>query len=430
MLKQIVVPSTSLLLALLLALSFAACGSDAGGEQGSDAQLTIMGESNLLVSQGVATTLRVRYHDSGQVALAGQISFSIDGADPAFLAATQADTNEAGEAGVALTVAAGTAAFEVFASAPGAQTVSWTVDINAQPLVIDGDYSLDSRFNPLGGDDGVAQVIVLFDEMTDDLNDPGTWLVDVLLDELDSSLVSGAVGLARPSLDGWIKSLMLQGTAADYVQNAQEIASQLRSYSESVITRSELRIRPWTEDGSYRATHELMSMVAMVGGTKFEKTLAALGMPAMSSQNVYLARTDNGELAIDDHELELPYGVMALATLEEAIVPMVEPGASSVHELLTTFVDCQMIGASIANYIGIGSPTTYDGPCNAAMSTAAAHVESTLLNLDAAAPAILNLNGFARFADGNADGEVDELIGGNWYGSLTVGQQSARALVE
>jgi hypothetical protein len=424
MLKQVIIPS-----ALLLSLSLLGCSSD-GAEDGSDAQLTIMGDSALTLIPGVETTLRVRYHDSAQLALAGEISFSIDGADASFLGATEASTDEAGEAGVSLTIAAGSAPFAVLASAPGAQSVSWTVDISAQALVIDGDYNLDSKFKMLGSNDGIAEAVTLFEEMTDDPDDPGTWLVDVLLDELDSGFVSGAVGLARPSLDGWIKSLMLQGASADYVQNANQIASQLRSLSESIGTRSELRIRPWTEDGSYRATHELLSLVATIDGVEFEKTLSGLGQPAISAQNVHIARTDSGELAIDDHEMDLPYGVMALATLEEAIIPLVEPQASSVHGLLTSFVDCQMIGASIADYIGLGSATTYDGPCNAAMSAAAAHVESTLLDMDDATPASVNLNGFASFADSNADGEVDELVRGKWYGSFLMGQQIDRALVE
>jgi hypothetical protein len=427
MFKKLIGPSAS----LLLGLSLAACsGGGAGGDDGSDARLTIMGDSSLTVIQGVETTLRVRYHDSAQAALAGEISFAIEGADASFLAGSEASTDDNGEATMALTVAAGAESFEVLASAPGAQPVSWTVDISNRPLIVDGDYSLDSKFKPQGIDDGVVNAISLFEEMTDDPNDPGTWMVDVLLAELDSSIVSGAVGLARPSLDGWIKDLMLQGAAADYADKANQIAAHLLAFSDNVGTRSEFRVRPWTDEGTYRATHEMISMVANVNGSDFEVTLVELGVPAIHAQNIHVTRTESGEMAIDDHDMNLPYGEMALATLEDAIIPLVQPGATSVHELFTSFVDCQEIGASIADFIGLGSASTYDGPCNAAISTAAGHLGDVLLETDESNPATLKLNGFAKFADDDADGEVDELRGGNWYGSLDMGPLKNRALVE
>ena len=77
-------------------------------------------------------------------------------------------------------------------------------------------------------------------------------------------------------------------------------------------------------------------------------------------------------------------------------------------------MDCLQIGTSIADFVGLGSASTYDGPCHAAMLTATEHIEGTLLNMDQLRNVSIFLNGFAKRDDSDANGQVDGLVDGNF----------------
>lgn len=409
---------------LALSSSLLGCGggSDAGETEDFDAQLSIVGDAQLSLGEGARATLQVRYHDSSGAPLLGEVTFEIAGDGAASLDVASAVTDAEGNATVTLTAGRDDATFSVEASAADAAPASWSIDVQkaANPLRVEGNYTINSNFVVASGTaSDVAEVANTFVAMTDDPNDPATWLIDILLEQLDSSIVSSAVGLARPGLDSWINDGLLEGANADYPDKARQVGSDLAQIAGSFGLDSQLVIRTWDEEGKYRATHTLSDYVVTIDGERHAVALSELSVGPIASPNIEMARNDALELTVGDHAMVVPYGELTLAAMERFIIPAVQPDARTIHELLTSFVDCTAVGQSIADYITLGSASTYDGPCNLALSSAASFLESKLLDIDQSAVQ-MSLSGKATLGDSDGDGTADQMYDGQWFGSLDV----------
>jgi hypothetical protein len=102
------------------------------------------------------------------------------------------------------------------------------------------------------------------------------------------------------------------------------------------------------------------------------------------------------------------------------IIPQLDPWAHNLTELLLDNVDCASVGQAISDYVGIGSPGTYQAACDAGLQFAGGFVEQKILSLDSTAAA-LAIHGEAKPIDATGDGKVDKLSGGLWEGNFVFG---------
>ena len=124
------------------------------------------------------------------------------------------------------------------------------------------------------------------------------------------------------------------------------------------------------------------------------------------------------KLNIGSHTVNIPYGKVIRTALDNVVVPQIDPTAHSLTQLLANAIDCNGIGASVAEGVGIGSASFWAGVCVAGMGVAADKVYDQLVAEDTIIA--LEIAGNARAIDVNNDYFVDKLDFGVWNGSMTL----------
>jgi hypothetical protein len=420
-------------LGLVALLVSAACGpSDAegGGDlppaQPGNAYLSIVGDQNVFLDEGAQATITVKYHDKDGNPLAGEVGFELTGsAAGAALADTAGVTDAQGL--VRVQVTGGTqAAFQVKATAAYAQPVQWNVAVapntQQQPLDATGVYQLDSQFDIATGVPGsVGTVLNAFLDMTDDPTDPATWLIDQALTQIDNGTLKSIVNTFRPALDGFLNDLLLQNSP-QFVSTIVDIGDDLGQVARrfGTVTTLEVVKGDGIDGAELRGTHSLDGFKITVDGQTFEYSMAELSLGESKAENLAVTLETENKLVIADHELPVSYGHVILFALNNVIIPQIDPWATNLRELLEGLVDCYEVGYAISDYVGIGSPGTYEAACHAGLGFAAGYIEAKILEIDDAATA-LAIHGEAKPMDTSGDRKVDKLSNGLWEGQLKVG---------
>lgn len=416
--------TTALTMTLFLALGAAAGCSSSGADDDGDvapegATLTIVGERSLLMENGWATELTVRYSDDAGAPLAGQVEFALAGEGAgAYLSDGFAFTDAEGMATITLNTGEdGNATFRIEASAEAADPVAWDIQVLARALEVTGSYRVRSEFDLASGLPGaVGDVVNTFIEMTDDPYDPATWVLDQIVAEIDNNTVEGFIDAARPGLDAILNELLIQNTP-DIVGRLIEIGDAFGQIARRFGTTSTLEVMDTNDvDGNLAARHLLTELVFTIDGTSYPYGLAEMGadVPAADATFSY----DQLKYHLGEHAFPLSYGTILMVALEQIIIPLIDGGASDLAGLLDALVDCQAVGAEIADVLGFGSTGLYAGACDLGLSAAANWVEGQIRGLDDSAM-VLGIAGSARWLDSNNDRKVDVLQGGTWTGDMT-----------
>jgi hypothetical protein len=409
-------------LTFLLALGAGAgcAGDSTGGDDQPDptgARLTIVGAEDVLLENEWETEIKVRYTDLEGQPLAGEIAFTIDG-EPAgaFLSATTAVTDANGEATLVLTAgSAGETTFAVEADADDTEPVRWDVEVLEVALDVTGSYRVTSEFDLASGLPGTAgQVINTFIDMTDDPQDPATWVLDQLVANIDSGVVQDFINDARPALDLILNEVLLQATP-DIVAKLVEMGDAFGQIARNFGTGSELRIST-DVDAAFVAEHIMNELIFTIDGDSYPYPLADMGVSIPTAQ-VPFSYTAN-RFTLGTHEFPMSYGTILMVALEQIIIPLIDDNATDLESLLTGLVDCAAIGDAVSDYLGFGTSGLYEGGCLLGLEAAAGFVEDQILSLDSSAM-VLGINGSARWIDSNDDHRVDVLQGGEWEGTMS-----------
>jgi hypothetical protein len=417
--------TVSLLLALGAAAGCASDGADDAQTPDEATKLTIVGERTLRLENGWATELTVRYTDLDDAPLAGSIDFVIDG-EPAgaFLSAEQAVTNASGEATVTLTTGStGDAAFDVSATAEGADAVAWDISVLERALDPTGTYRVTSEFDLASGLPGTAGTVINeFIEMTDDPYDPATYVLDKIRASITNGTVQDFLDDARPALDAILNEVLLQATP-DVVAKLVEMGDAFGQIAHKFGTTSELTVTSTNDvDTGLAAAHVLTGLVFTIDGESFPYALADMGLENVSTPAPFSYNAQR--FTIGDHAFPLSYGTILMVALEQIIIPLLDDSAHDLRSLLASYIDCAAVGAAIADYIGFGSDGLYEGACDLGLDAASGFVEEKILSLDSSAMQ-LGIHGSAKWIDSNHDWKVDVLQGGAWEGQMTYGTAPA-----
>lgn len=389
--------------------------------------LTIVGDSDMYVADGVSKELVVLYHDDQMRPLTGEVAFDLLG-DPrgGDLSATASATDAEGLARIEV-VPGEEARFVVEATARYAEPVQWTIDIGPGGWALDatGDYLLTSELNLTEGVPGpVGTAINTLLDLTDDPTDPSTWVIDAILGQINNQTITAAVGALRPGLDTTLNQLLIS-TAPDLIPTIINVGDDLEQVARHFGVTSTLSVGR-APDAGLIATHAIDTVLFTVEGEVHEYTLSADERTASTAVDIPLRLRGQTKLAIDSHQLPIAYGRLLVFILDEAIVPSIVPTASNLGELMIALVDCARVGQLLAEQIGVGAPVIYDVACRAGLTAAGAAIESQLTQLDATTH--LTLGGDARPRDLDGNRTIDRLQGGEWEGELRFSPDVASAL--
>lgn len=429
-----------LLLVAAVTTAAACAGGDTGGDDDDDnvnpdeAFLTIVGDRDVFLENGWTHRLVVRYHDGDNEPLAGQVEFNLVGvAGGANLLDASGVTNSDGLVQIDLVAGQnGDSLFTVEASAVSADTVDWQIAVSEgapplPPLDPTGTYSMDNEFDIVSGLPGAAgDIINGFIEMTDDPYDPATFILDLVIEEMDVGFIEDLLDAARPALDGILNDLILS-SSPDFVTKLLDIGDKLGQITRNFGLQSTLKVEVvgGIEGDDLGATHTITGVNLKVDGIVYKYT-----MPELSMTNIVVTqvgfRINAGEtkVTVDEHSFPLSYGSVIMVALNEIIIPLVDPFASNLEELLSNLVDCYAVGFELADFIGFGSPGLYEGACEIGISAAASEIENQIRAIDDEA-LVLSIHGDAKPQDTNTDRKVDVLLNGHWEGTITYGSSSA-----
>lgn len=411
-----------------------ACASDENGDpndpnppEPGNAYLTVVGEQNLFMENGWEQLIEVRYHDGDGEALAGQIDFEVVGAsNGGNVSAGSAVTNADGIASVRLVAGAeGDASFKVEASAEFATSAQWNVAVTGTtvlpPMDPTGTYNVISEFDMVSGLPGtVGDVVNGFVEMTDDPNDPATWLIDLALEEMDNSTVENIVNATRPFLDGVVNDLLMD-YSPDFVAQILEIGDKFGQVAREFGTDSSLEVvrTGGIEGDELVGTHTMHGIHWTIDGTEYSFSMPELSMTnIVASELPFRITEDESSVIIGDHAFPLSYGSMLIVALNEIIIPLVNPGSEDLYELLADLIDCSAVGQAMSDAIGFGSPGLYEGACVLGINAGAGFLIDQIESLDGEGM-VLGINGDAKPMDTNTDSLVDVLLNGEWAGDVT-----------
>jgi hypothetical protein len=275
---------------------------------------------------------------------------------------------------------------------------------------VEGTYALESSVAlPDGYLADSAPYLDSFLAMTDDPDDPATFILDRVEDRL-GWFEAKALAAARSTLglDAIVNGIILDNSP-ELVAELVQLGGDFAELSSGLEVSSRLVVHE--EDGRLVADHQVVGLAFAIDGQVAPIDGIALPGPARAAVTV-----DGAVLRIERHGLAIEQGAILRQGLERVALPRVAPGATSVSGWLAGEIDCAGIGERIEEIVEVGSPSDYAGACVDVVEAAVDEVLGDAFAIRAE----LALTGRADLADDDADGLYD-LMNGTWQGTMTIG---------
>ena len=272
-----------------------------------------------------------------------------------------------------------------------------------------GTFALSSQLE-LRPPSAAAPVLAVLRSATDGPDDPTRFLVDRMIACLPDGTVKSLATQVAPYLAAYLNA-RLADTAPRLVPGLAALAGGLDRLATHLETVESLRI---DRDGV--AVRTITGVRFALGGAVVAARFADTGLPDITA-TARVSLDATGRLAIADHVHRLPYGAVLRLGLERAVVPSIEPAARDLASALAAVVECDRVGAVLAERVGLGAPAIYRAACRAATTAIAGELAARLAEIDEAALA-LEVIGVADAIDLDGDGAMDEVRAGRWSGAV------------
>jgi hypothetical protein len=398
-------------------------------------KLTIVGWTSLYLVQGQKVTLQVLYTRNGQPEPGQPIAFALKGGTTdATLSAAQISTNSGGFADVVLTAGQLLGQLTVEATSLQVDAVQWAVEVREKPETtppapnLDGTYGLTNKFDVQTNFTGskFAGVLNVLSQISDDPLDPGKYVVDRVLDEVDNKAIQAVALVLKPALYKEVNKL-LYAIAPKLTATFKQLAKDLSTIARQFEVVSTLT-SPAPQPGNLPmvADHELQEIAWTLGGTRAEVTFKQLNLQNPIAKNVQLTLANGTDLSIREHTFQLNYGAFLLVALDNLVIPRLEPGAKDLEDLLQAQIDCVKVGQTMNKTIGLGGAQLWVSACNIAVTAVATYMEYEIAAMDSNDTS-LTIKGQSKIYDPQKSGTFSLLTKGLWSGTLEL--QKCKAAV-
>jgi hypothetical protein len=282
-----------------------------------------------------------------------------------------------------------------------------TQDARPAPVPIDpaGQFAVRSSIALAMPPAAVSDVLGDLANATDGPDDPSRYLIELVIDRLPEGHVKTlATGLA-PYVAAYVTD-RIASAAPRFVPGVRLLVEGLARTAQRISTIEHVEIAPGG------------TMTRSIEGLRFDTVdvyLADVGLPDVTvSTTVHVA----GEgVVIAAHTAGIAYGPLVRLGLDRAIVPSIVAGAHDLAGALRGLVDCDRLGALIADAVGIGPEALYANACAVGLTNAAARIYARLPAPEAP-PIALSVAGTARAIDLEGDGTMDAIENGKWIGTF------------
>ena len=281
------------------------------------------------------------------------------------------------------------------------------------PLTAQGTFRVQSDFDLATNLPGtVGTVVNYFILATDDPTDPSKFIIDKLIEALPDGTIKNYAQSSAPFITGYINDRLLQ-VAPELLTRIVNIGDAFGQVAHHFGTIETLQI-----DASGHATKTVTGVHFKVDNVEMDFPFADYNLPNVKVDNVGVTLDNAGKLSIAQHTMGLSYGAVLRLALDQAIIPMIDPSASNLTDILQGAVDCSAVGQYVYDAIGFGSPSTFESACTAGLAAGAGALYHQLDGIDGSALQF-GLTGVARGIDANADGKMDSITTGTWTGALS-----------
>ena len=281
------------------------------------------------------------------------------------------------------------------------------------PLSPQGKFALHSDYDIATNMPGTAgDVINEIIKATDDPDDPSRYILEKIVDQLPDGSLKSVVKGAIPFAAGYLNDRLLD-IAPDFVAKMLDMGDKLGQVAKHFGTLETLDV---AQNGM--AVHVVDGVHFKVDQTELDFMFKDSGIQDVTVPGVLVTLDATGRLAIADHQVPLSYGAMVRLGVDEVIIPLVDPTAVDLSDVLHNLVDCHAVGQYLYDAIGVGSPSTFESGCTSEL-TAGAHLVYTQIDKIDTAALEFGISGIAKGIDKNHDGKMDSIQTGNWTGTLS-----------
>jgi len=313
----------------------------------------------------------------------------------------------------------------LFASACSEATPAPAPD-SAVPVPIDptGRYAVTSSFSLASPPAAAADMLGELVAATDGPDDPSRYLIDLMIERLPPGTTKAYAAALAPYVAAYVNQ-RIATVAPAFVDGARGLANGLSRIATRFGTTEMFDIAsdgPRVEGDDYVA--ESHTLTRTITGVRFELhagrdvadvRFAPLGLPDLTASSVVMI--DGDRLTIVRHATALPYTRMLRLGFDFAVIPDVVPAAHDLAQALAALVDCDQLGAAVAEYMGVGSPSFYATACTLGLTALASRIYARIDAIDAASLP-LEVAGEAIAVDVTGDGPMEAIAHGTWTGNF------------
>jgi len=285
-----------------------------------------------------------------------------------------------------------------------------------------GAYRVNSTFDIATNMPGAAGSFVNgLIEATDDPDDPMSWVVDQMLESMEDGTLKDILQGAKPFVIGYLNDRVTD-LAPDLVNTLDQLGDRMAELTKNFGVNEILEIN--SVDQTYIARSTADGVRWTIDGVTKDYSFVDHDIDNVIVDSILITmdRTQS-RLSIGDHDLPLPWGKISHLGLDVAVIPTIDPTATSLADLLDHQVDCAGVGQSISDALGFGGASFWAGVCHGGVELAADKIYDMVIPTDAMLG--MHLVGASRYTDTNADYKIDELTLGNWTGTMTMDAENA-----
>jgi len=280
------------------------------------------------------------------------------------------------------------------------------------PLTPEGKFSVTSDFDLATNAPGTPGTIAnYFIQATDDPDDPTKFIVDELIKALPNGTIKSALQSAAPFVTGYLNDRLLD-VAPDFVSKIVDVGDKFGQVTKHFGTVEVLDV-----NAQGMATTTVTGLHFKVDNVAMDFPFHDYNIADTKVSGLTVTLDPSGKLAISDHMVPLKYGQVLRLAIDQAIIPMVDPSASNIGDILHSAVNCQAVGQYVYEALGFGSPSTFESACDSGLTAAGNALYTQLDHIDASALEF-QMAGTARGLDKNHDGKMDDISTGTWAGTL------------
>jgi len=280
-------------------------------------------------------------------------------------------------------------------------------NVEQVPLTPEGKFSMQSTFDIATGMPGTAGAVINgIIDATDSPDDPTHWILDQLVKQLPDGSFKNIVKGAIPFAAGYLNDRLLD-VAPDFVVTLRDLGNKFGQVARNFGTLETIEV-----NSAGQATKVVTGVAFEIDQIDLQYSMTDISVP-----NVAVMLDKTGRLTIGEHKVGLSYGKVLRIALDEVVIPMIDPTALTVSDLLKNVVNCQAVGQYVYEAIGIGSASTFQSACTGGLQAGGQAIYSLLNKVDDNALEF-GINGVAKGIDKNKDGKMDQIQTGAWTGTL------------